>query len=292
MATMVYCKVSGHMEQATIVGALEFCPACKGTLTRGGKHIDTPARVRATAGGGVDVSPVRTAAETRAAGNGWTKRVPPVKRERAAHMPAIRSATAPVGKSNDREFPWSPRQIAMVDDLRDLLTQDNGCKAQHGGNADRALDAWLAGRPNSYEWTLAALKTMRARLAAQNEAPVVVAPVTAEISPTAVVASVTDGYYALATGVDDWTFYRVNTGAPGSKWAGFQFVSREVSEEEYPVMRAARTEVLARIATDAKQATLDYGLQSKRCGRCHRKLTVKASRDRGIGPKCAGDMGY
>lgn len=104
-----------------------------------------------------------------------------------------------------------------------------------------------------------------------------------------------EGRYALQD-VDDWLFYQVDKPDKG-RWAGYVFVKRLIGApghyKQFNVRNAAeRNDILRKIEDDPKQAMVDYGLQSSECGRCHSPLTVKESRERGLGPVCAGKMGW
>lgn len=96
------------------------------------------------------------------------------------------------------------------------------------------------------------------------------------------------GRYALpGLGADTrLRFYVVDRPDKG-RWAGKTFVSVMASDERHPVRGNAATAVLARIAADPEQASLTYGREVGRCGRCGRTLTDADSRARGIGPDCA-----
>ncbi len=106
---------------------------------------------------------------------------------------------------------------------------------------------------------------------------------------------VPDGHYALEMPGDSLNpihFYIVDTGKDGTRWEGFQFVDRYASDETYPVKGTTRTEVMERLAADPKAAAVLYGHETERCCLCHRKLTRKESREAGIGPVCAGKVGW
>ena len=100
---------------------------------------------------------------------------------------------------------------------------------------------------------------------------------------------IVDGHYALAF-EDDVRFYQITTDEEGD-WAGIPLVRMFVSDSLVALSGAARRDVLDRVAADPIAASALYGTQKKRCGVCHRKLTVKASRELGIGPKCAARLG-
>lgn len=112
-------------------------------------------------------------------------------------------------------------------------------------------------------------------------------------------AVIPDGKYAVRTiefnedAVNDINFYQVRTETKeSSPWFGTTFVDHIVSEVTYPVKGKAKANVLAAIGADKEAAASLYGLEKCKCGICGRNLTNDDSRKRGIGPKCAGDMGW
>lgn len=87
-------------------------------------------------------------------------------------------------------------------------------------------------------------------------------------------------------------FYVVDRPTEG-RWAGYTFVKVQASDDTFPVRsREARTAILAQISDDVEGAMLRYGREIGRCGHCGRTLTNEESRARGIGPVCAGKMGF
>ncbi len=103
-------------------------------------------------------------------------------------------------------------------------------------------------------------------------------------------SGVPEGRYALrnqSTADNDISFYRV-TKSP----SGGTFVAIFASDEERRLGMERTLQVLVRIAADIEAATTLYGLTSKRCGVCGHKLTTQESRERGIGPVCAKNMGF
>lgn len=100
---------------------------------------------------------------------------------------------------------------------------------------------------------------------------------------------VPEGRYAIEM---DGTlkFYVVDKPKDG-KWAGRTFVGVQASDDKYPVKDyAKRTDILARIAVDVKQAMLRYGKELGHCGHCGRTLTDETSRELGIGPICRAKL--
>jgi hypothetical protein len=89
----------------------------------------------------------------------------------------------------------------------------------------------------------------------------------------------------------DLKFYRVDRPTEG-KWAGRTFVKVQASDEYWPVRGDAAKAVLAEIAKDPRAASLRYGHEIGACGICGRTLTDEDSRAAGIGPICAGNVGW
>lgn len=106
---------------------------------------------------------------------------------------------------------------------------------------------------------------------------------------------VPEGRYAVATengAINQLAFYQVDRPTSG-KWAGYVFVKLIVSDNEQRISRAAGASVLAKIAAvGAEEASAAYGREIGHCGVCGRQLTNDESRERGIGPVCAGKMGW
>lgn len=105
------------------------------------------------------------------------------------------------------------------------------------------------------------------------------------------------GRYAIVNGdgddpVNNIAFYHVTIGKEGGKWAGYYFVSRMASDEEYPVKtKKERTRVLNAIADNPLEAAQRYGHEFKCCAICAKGLTRRLSREMGIGPRCAEKLG-
>lgn len=88
-------------------------------------------------------------------------------------------------------------------------------------------------------------------------------------------------------------FYAVEEGR--GKWKGFTFVKVQASDELHPVKNSQeRIAILNQIAEDTQGAMERYGKELGVCGAagCGRTLTNEESRARGIGPICAGKMGW
>lgn len=107
------------------------------------------------------------------------------------------------------------------------------------------------------------------------------------------------GRYAI-TGQDDSTdFYKVDRPEEG-KWAGYTFVKLLVASggfgddlSEQRVSFAQIRSVLERILEDGPEKAMKrYGHELGECGHCGRTLTNPESIELGIGPVCAGKMGF
>jgi hypothetical protein len=105
--------------------------------------------------------------------------------------------------------------------------------------------------------------------------------------------NIEDGRYAVETDDDDHhlAFYKVNKPDDTSRWHGRLFVNVMASDNEIKLTGKAARTVLEKIAADPLAAMIRFGHEIKVCGRCGRTLTKKSSREAGIGPKCASDMG-
>lgn len=107
------------------------------------------------------------------------------------------------------------------------------------------------------------------------------------------------GRYAV-TGEDGTTdFYKVDRPTDG-RWKGYTFVKLLVAhggfgddlDEQRVAFKATRT-VLQRVLDAGIRESMErYGKAIGRCGHCGRNLTDNESIERGIGPVCAGKMGW
>lgn len=106
-------------------------------------------------------------------------------------------------------------------------------------------------------------------------------------------ADVPAGRYALRDGDGSVRFYIVDKPLEG-RWAGRTFVSRQASDDKYPVRNPTeRANILEAIEhTGVKESMLLYGKEIGSCGHCGRTLTNDESRAAGIGPICRGKMGW
>jgi hypothetical protein len=102
------------------------------------------------------------------------------------------------------------------------------------------------------------------------------------------------GRYALPNGqgaINKHSFYVVERADFGN-WAGKTFVKRYKSDEQNSVPVAQAIVILTRIAADPQGYMTLFGKLEEHCGHCGRRLTNDVSRERGIGPKCAQNMGW
>lgn len=98
------------------------------------------------------------------------------------------------------------------------------------------------------------------------------------------------GHYAVE--VDDTlVFVKVDRPTEG-RWAGYTFITRQLSDEYVRMPRALADRIKLAIAEDPKAAAIRYGHELGKCAICGRTLTNEASRAAGIGPKCAAGKGW
>lgn len=87
-------------------------------------------------------------------------------------------------------------------------------------------------------------------------------------------------------------FFKIDAPDEG-RWAGYVFVKIQASDELHPIKdREYKTRIINEIAKDPQAAMLAYGRELGHCGHCGRTLTNEESRAAGIGPVCAGKMGW
>lgn len=100
------------------------------------------------------------------------------------------------------------------------------------------------------------------------------------------------GSYGLKTKkqtnfVNDITFFRVWVGNRGG-WNVQMYTSDDLRRVE--LSYDTKLWALAKIAKKPEKAAARFGHEFKRCGICGRGLTKDESRERGIGPVCAGRL--
>lgn len=99
------------------------------------------------------------------------------------------------------------------------------------------------------------------------------------------------GRYAVDINGVLW-FVHVDRPTEG-RWAGYTFVSRQLSSDTMRVNRAQQALVLSAIAeVGAREAAIRYGHELGHCAICGKELTNESSRAAGIGPKCAAKTGW
>lgn len=102
------------------------------------------------------------------------------------------------------------------------------------------------------------------------------------------------GRYAILADPDgdqeDILFFKVDVPTEG-RWNGYVFVSRQASDDLYPVKaRVFREQYINSIIRQGwKDCLLRYGQKIGKCGHCGRTLTNEESRAYGIGPVCRRD---
>lgn len=114
-------------------------------------------------------------------------------------------------------------------------------------------------------------------------------------------SEVPEGRYAIIGDDEAIRFYQVDRPTEG-RWAGYVFVNVQASDELHSVRnRQKREAILASIAEAGIEASMIlYGQKLGKCGHCGRTLTNDKKRgsdgltslERGIGPVCAGKMGF
>ena len=112
------------------------------------------------------------------------------------------------------------------------------------------------------------------------------------------IASIPAGLYAVPQGA---TRLKVCIKQGTGKWKGWVFVSDAAvygQRERYGAQRPSGryegkiSDALALIAADPAAASAEYGRLTGTCGVCGRPLENEESVARGIGPVCAGRMGW
>lgn len=106
------------------------------------------------------------------------------------------------------------------------------------------------------------------------------------------VAAVPAGHYALDKADGGTMFVKVDRPESG-KWAGYTFVSLQVSDELVRMPRNQQAAVLDAIRADGpREAAIRYGHELGVCSVCSRTLTNDESRAAGIGPTCRDKAGW
>lgn len=99
------------------------------------------------------------------------------------------------------------------------------------------------------------------------------------------------GRYAVKGPDGEFVFIKVDRPTDG-RWKGYTFVKRQSGGNYINVRGNEAQDILHAIAADPNQAMRMYGILLGKCGHCGRALTDAESRAAGIGPVCAGKMGW
>lgn len=100
------------------------------------------------------------------------------------------------------------------------------------------------------------------------------------------------GLYAVPNDDNSISFFKVDVPETG-KWAGYTFVTRQVSDDFLRMSRRQQDEAKQAIREFGfEAATRLYGLELGVCGVCGRTLTSETSLGAGIGPVCADKNGW
>lgn len=113
-------------------------------------------------------------------------------------------------------------------------------------------------------------------------------------SSKAPTVDVPPGRYALRGDDNVWRFFEVQDGK--GRWDGYKFTKQLIGApgayRKESMQASRRIQIMNAISENVKQAMIDYGLHSGVCGRCSSPLSDPDSLARGIGPVCAGKMGW
>lgn len=179
--------------------------------------------------------------------------------------------------------PATPRQIDFISALladRNLSTEDRPKFARRV--------AMLAGDPRK----VAELTRIEASafITYLKELPVTAAKTPAAPAPVEM-TEVPSGRYAVE--VDgELMFVKVDHVQMGN-WAGWTFVTRQISDDFARMRRGLQEQILSQIRQDGvAEASIRYGRELGVCGVCGRTLTNEDSRGQGIGPVCRNKNGW
>lgn len=173
--------------------------------------------------------------------------------------------------------PATPRQLAYVTDLladRDLSTET---------------------RPK-YQARVAELVNDEARAALTREAASALIEYLLTLPkvtrrPAVQTEDIPVGRYAVEIN-DTLAFVKVDRPEEG-RWAGYTFITRQLSDEFVRVPRQQAAGIMDAIrAAGVKESMIRYGQELGVCGDCGRTLTNEESREAGIGPVCRSKNGW
>lgn len=173
--------------------------------------------------------------------------------------------------------PATPRQLAYVTDLladRDLTTET---------------------RPK-FQDRITQLATEEARATLTREAASALIEYLLTLPkvtrrPAVKPEEVPAGRYAVEVN-DTLAFIKVERPEEG-RWAGYTFVTRQLSDDFVRVSRQQAAVLLEAVrAAGFEEAMTRYGRELGVCGECGRTLTNEESREAGIGPVCRAKNGW
>ena len=155
---------------------------------------------------------------------------------------------------------------------------------------DASIDEWGGLTDRQYEAAEKCRLEDAARDAARNSVP------ESDLDLT----DLPSGYYAVPDG-DTRLKVRVSRPGENSKWHGWVFVddgayygerNKYGSQRPGAMYRGKIVEQLRAILDDPREASKRYGRLVGRCGVCGRHLEDETSVAEGIGPVCAGRLGW
>lgn len=208
--------------------------------------------------------------------NPFTARI--AQAAQAGYLPARRAYPRTAPAMPVAPAPATPRQLAYVTDLladRDISTET---------------------RPK-FQARIAELANEEARAALTREAAsalieyLTTLPKVTRRPAAPKAEEVPAGRYAVEIN-DTLAFIKVERPEEG-RWAGYTFVTRQLSEDFVRMSRQRAAVALDAIrAAGFQEAMTRYGHELGVCGECGRKLTNEESRAAGIGPVCRAKNGW
>lgn len=110
-----------------------------------------------------------------------------------------------------------------------------------------------------------------------------------EVDAVAAIAALPDGHFAIASkGTNDLLFLKVGT------FNGTRYMKMIVGgKPAQPIAKARWAGIAERIIeAGITESAARYAANIGKCARCNKNLTVKASRERGLGPECLHKAGW
>lgn len=185
-------------------------------------------------------------------------------------------------------------RCAHCKDRHETVAQVRLC-AQRGTQPEPQPTTNVVWKPKHRSWLDVERETRATRQVPPTPA---VAPEPKKLAaPAATLPEVDSGRYAVLVpggypANETLKFFKVDRPTEG-KWKGWTFLAVQASDDLFPIKNfQMKLEVLRLIAADPKAAMLRYGQEIGSCGHCGRTLTNEESRERGIGPVCAGKLGW